>query len=308
MPHKSQRVGCERPAVSWCKVGRRYFNLLLLPVLLVLMTVSALAVWRGQEEEIPNARPAENRAIEVVPKPAIFPENGEKCCGITAPMDWEVHYALWQSGISAGSSPLAIKLSHGRADVTRYRHYIIGLASRDLQLITAAAIAHQASDLKDRPFGVDTIEEVWRSYVDENASVGIAQLRPSEVPDWAPRLAGQDLLDPAIAVGVMAAKLRTADRYILQHEQPISTSDRYMLLALVQNMTSESSAQVAIDSFIVENRRSWRRTLASEMAEHGDWLEQLRLMLVQIEWLAGQGWEVPAGLDLEYWRLVAFGD
>ena len=58
------------------------------------------------------------------------------------------------------------------------------VVSIDLELLVAASIAHQASEIRDRPFGTDLVEEFWRLHMKANASVGIAQLRPEEVVYW----------------------------------------------------------------------------------------------------------------------------
>ena len=142
---------------------------------------------------------------------------------------WRSTYQLYQDGISSTSSALGVVApSHGRKDVMTYADAIHANVSIDLELIVAASIAHQASDIRDRPFGTDLVEEFWRQYVNANASVGIAQLRAEEVRYWAPELVGQDLLAPEVAIRVMAAKLAKANHYIL-HYLSLRRSNRSML-------------------------------------------------------------------------------
>ena len=132
-------------------------------------------------------------------------------------------YLLWKEGISTSTSALgAVAPAHGREDVLTYADAIHASVSMDLELLVAASIAHQASDIRDRPFGTDLVEEFWRQHMKANASVGIAQLRPEEVVYWAPELVGQDLLAPEVAIRVMAAKLSKANHYILQAPIPRS--------------------------------------------------------------------------------------
>jgi hypothetical protein len=52
---------------------------------------------------------------------------------------------------------------------------------------------------------------------------------------------------------------------------------------------------------------SWDQMLSDQ--QHGDkWKQQLRLMVLHIDWLILQGWELPEGVDLDYWRRTAFAD
>ena len=110
-------------------------------------------------------------------------------------------YLLWKEGISTSTSALGgAAPAHGREDVLTYADVIYASVSVDLELLVAASIAHQASDIRDRPFGTDLVEQFWRQQIKTNASVGIAQLRPEEVVDGAPELVGQDLLAPEVAI------------------------------------------------------------------------------------------------------------
>lgn len=106
------------------------------------------------------------------------------------PEEWVFVYDLWQTGISSLSGLGPISPIQGRRAVIQHAEEIRLWASSDLELLVAASIAHQASDFKDRPFGTDAVEAVWRALIDDNISVGIAQLRRDEVATWAPYLKG----------------------------------------------------------------------------------------------------------------------
>lgn len=215
-------------------------------------------------------------------------------------------YTLVQNPISLLSLPGGGSLAHGRQDVLANSELIRRFAVQDMELIVAAAIAHQASDVKDRPFGADAVETFWLENVNPDASVGIAQLRASEVVYWAPDLIGSDLLEPEVAVRVMTAKLEKAVHYISRTYPDVTTTDRYMLLALVQNDSTEIAMRNTIDAFFVTANRDWEAMLSSDQAKSRDWNEQLRLVLVQFDWLVSEGWEMPAGIDRDRWALIAF--
>lgn len=215
-------------------------------------------------------------------------------------------YSLVQNPISFFSVPGSVPLAHGRQDVLANSELIHRYAVQDMELIVAAAIAHQASDVRDRPFGADAVETFWLENVDPDASVGIAQLRASEVVYWAPELIGSDLLEPEIAVQVMTAKLEKADHYISRTYSDVNTTDRYMLLALVQNDSSEIAMRNTIDAFFVTANRDWETLLSSEQAKSRYWVKQLRLILIQLDWLVGEGWEKPEGIDRDRWAQIAF--
>ncbi len=221
---------------------------------------------------------------------------------------WRTTYMLWQEGITYGSALGAAAPAHGREDVLTYADAIHAIVSVDLELLVAASIAHQASDIRDRPFGTDLVEEFWRQYMNTNASVGIAQLRPEEVVYWAPELVGQDLLAPEVAIRVMAAKLAKANLYVLRTYPSVDPTDRYMLLAIVQNTSNEPAMQRTIDFFFQGAGRNWGKMLASPQAKHLDWRKQLRLVFVHADWLLTQGWEKPDGLDRARWAAVAFSE
>ncbi len=201
-----------------------------------------------------------------------------------APEEWVFVYDLWQLGISSLSGLGPISPIQGRREVMLHADEIRQWAPDDLELLVAAAIAHQASDFKDRPFGTDAVEAVWRALVDDNISVGIAQLRNNEVAYWAPYLQGVDLLSPEMAIFVMIGKLRQSNDYILYRHPKIPDTDRYMLLSLAQNTSASETMRSTVDFFV-------------DVAG-GDWITML----------AEQGWPAPAGLDRETWSRVAFSE
>ncbi|MCO5244245.1 MAG: hypothetical protein M9927_10530 [Anaerolineae bacterium] len=215
-------------------------------------------------------------------------------------------YDMIRYPVSFLSAPGVDPFIHGRQDVLANSDLIRRFAVKDMELIVAATIAHQASDAKDRPFGADAVETFWIENVDPDASVGIAQLRASEVVYWAPELVGADLLDPEVAVRVMTAKLEKANRYISRADPDTSITDRTMLLALVQNDSSEIAMRNTLNAFFVTARQDWTTMLSLDEAKSRDWMEQLRLVLVQYDWLVSQGWEKPAGIDRDFWARTAF--
>lgn len=220
--------------------------------------------------------------------------------------EWVFVYDLWQLGISSLSGLGPISPIQGRREVLRHADEIKLWAPADLELLVAASIAHQASDFKDRPFGTDAIEEFWRKLIDDNISVGIAQLRRDEVATWAPYLDGADLLTPNLAIRVMIAKLKQTNSYILYRAPKIPDTDRYMLLALAQNTASADAMRSTVDFFVDVAQGDWAIMMTSERAQALDWQEQLRLVLLHINWLIEQGWPAPDGLDRYYWSRVAF--
>lgn len=215
-------------------------------------------------------------------------------------------YDLWQWGISSLSGLGPISPIQGRRVVQAHAEEIKRWAPDDLELLVAASIAHQASDFKDRPFGTDALELVWRELVDNNISVGIAQLRQEEVVLWAPYLQGVDLLSPDAAIRIMTAKLSQTNSYILHNHPQVTTTDRLMLLALAQNAASGHTMRSTVDHFFESASADWAQMLSSERADELDWREQLRLVLLHAAWLVEQGWSLPEGLDLDFWSRVAF--
>jgi len=219
---------------------------------------------------------------------------------------WGLTYNLWQWGISSLSGLGPISPIQGRREVINHAQEIMRWAPDDLELLVAASIAHQGSDFKDRPFGTDALELVWRELVDDNISVGIAQLRKGEVVLWAPYLQGIDLLAPNAAIRIMTAKLSQANAYILHNHPQVAATDRFMLLALAQNAASSSTIRRMVDTFFNVADSDWAKMLANEQADEMDWQEQLRLVLLHTVWLGEQGWPLPDGLDLDYWSRSVF--
>lgn len=261
------------------------------------------------QEESATETDSELSNIQATTEPAVESQPDFALSTPTAApeMRWLVTYGFWQGGISSVSNWDAASPVHGRTDVESHAAKIRAVAPRMLELMVAAAIAHQASDFKDRPFGTDAVENFWVDHVDPDASVGIAQLRPSEVAEWFPELAGCDLMDPYNAVMVMTAKVTIADHYIRATYGDLPATDRYMLLALVQNTSDRATMEQTVDYFVHEAGRDWAAMLQSEASQQRDWQEQLRLILLQVDWLIEQNWQTPPDLDLDYWRLVAFG-
>jgi hypothetical protein len=220
-------------------------------------------------------------------------------------LPWKVNYVIWQAAMTIASTPAPFAsqpLCHGRADVRRHRQTIRQHAKSEHALIVAASIAHQASDFKDRPYGQDWGERT-QLLIMPNASVGIAQLKASEVSDWAPDLTGESLLKPEVAIRVMAAKIEASDQYILERAEAyggITKTDRFMLLSMTQNMTSRSRVEGFVDTFF-DQGKSWDKVLANDTNR-----EQLRFVMLHIDWLRLSGWELPEGVDLDRWRRVAF--
>lgn len=225
-----------------------------------------------------------------------------------APGEWIFVYDLWQLGISSLSGLGPISPIQGRREVQQHADEIKQWAPDDLELLVAASIAHQASDFKDRPFGTDTLERVWRELVNDNISVGIAQLRRNEVIYWAPQLRNLDLLTPEVAIRVMTAKLSQTERYILRNYPDVSDTDRMMLLALAQNAASFATVRNTVDYFFRVAHGSWPVMLIGQRAQEQDWREQLRLVYLHAEWLTQQGWPAPATLDMDFWAEVAFSE
>jgi len=221
-----------------------------------------------------------------------------------------LRYGVWQAAITYLSSlgGVSSPLLHGRTDVVTNADLIRRYAPDHLELMVAASIAHQASDPKDRPYGTDAVEKMV-ALIDSDQSVGIAQLRPGEIEEWAPALAGRSPFEPDVAIRVMAAKLQDTEQYIVwqaaEHGR-ISPTSRFMLLALAQNCSERSQVRRTVDAFF-EYRGSWDAMLRDP--QFGSlWTQQLRLVLVHVDWLIAQGWELPEGVDLDEWRQRAFAE
>lgn len=281
-----------------------------------LMTVAPEALWAQDRMDYPDS----DRWTAVSqwpgsPGPALPQPAQPGAATVTEPENqqagqnsWLFTYELWQQGISYLSALGPVAPIHGRKDVLLHAEEIKWWAPDDLELMVAASIAHQASDFKDRPFGTDMLEAVWRELVDDNISVGIAQLRREEVVYWAPQLRGLDLLTPEVAIRVMTAKLSQTNHYILENYPGVADTDRFMLLALAQNAASFSTVRNMVTYFFRIAQADWSRMLVGPRAEELRWREQLRLVLLHADWLVEQGWPAPAGLDLERWSRVAFSE
>lgn len=227
---------------------------------------------------------------------------------------WWLRYVWWQGWMNLASLPRPLgpigSVAHGRMDVFWHGRDISTFAGSSFyELIVGASIAHQGSAL-ERAWGADIPEELVRTLPNfSNMSMGPAQVRPSEIAEWAPHLRGKDVIDPDVGIEVTAKKIRATDDYILNHpgaEIGIAITDRYMLMALAQNCSTRATMQRTIDTFF-DVRMKW-----SDMLSHRDygegWKEQLRFVALHIDWLAMWGWEVPTGLDMDYWRRTAFSD
>lgn len=295
------------------KTGGPRFAVLLL-LLLVLTTACVLASWPiaragyeafslQQAELLPlEAQAYIEPGVPTSPHHELLPEPLARAHDESP----QATYHLWQESITAYSDEEAPALLHGRQDVQDHAATIRYYVPQELELLVAAAIAHQASDAKDRPFGTDTVEVLWRELVDEDASVGIAQIREDEIAEWIPQLRGEDPLAPEVAIRVMNAKLMAADLYMTKRYGQVSPTDRAMLLALVQNLTSHRAMAATIDFFFQEAGGDWDVMLAGDLALRYDWQEQLRLVLVHVDWLIAQGWTPLTGMDRQNWRQIAF--
>jgi hypothetical protein len=193
---------------------------------------------------------------------------------------------------------------HGRNDVETNTDTIRRMAPQELELIVAASIAHQASDPKDRPYGSSFIDYVGKSQ-------GIAQLRPGEIDRWAPKYTGGSPQDSEVAVAAMAGKLDYANNMIFAAQagtgRSISKTDQYMLLALTQNCAEEAQIQKTVSTFFAAEG-NWGVVFGTDYAINHDWKEQLRLMILHIDWLLLNGWTLPQGVDIWDMREKAFED
>jgi RHS repeat-associated protein len=219
-------------------------------------------------------------------------------------LPWKVNYWAWKASLDAVS---AVGLAHGRDDIKQNAGFITSFAREEHQLIVAASIAHQGSDILERPFGTNGIERAFRLFK-PNMSVGIAQLRPSEVEFYSPQTIGHDLQDPRIGVYVMADKIEFLDQYIQQSAgetgRNISQTDRFMLISIAQNGGNVDAARRPIDYFFEGSGHGWRPMFL----QNQDWQDTLRLVVLQIEWLLTQGYELPEGVNFEEMKKTAFTD
>jgi hypothetical protein len=171
-------------------------------------------------------------------------------------------------------------------------------------IMTAASIAHQASDIVERPFGCVVFDEAQAGLgilLGKDTSKGIAQLRQQEIEQLVGP--GADPYDPTDAIKGMYAKLAQANAKISAYDSSIGMTDRYMLLAIAQN----SNAGNPIDYFFGDGSREWSEMINRE--KYGDnWTFQLRQVLLHLEWMVAQGWELPEGVDLQQWQQTVFGE
>ena len=58
----------------------------------------------------------------------------------------------------------------------------------------------------------------------------------------------------------------------------------------------------AVNDFF-EKGMNWDR-----MLEINNWRMQLRLVVLHMDWLILHGWDLPEGVDIDYWRRKAFSD
>jgi hypothetical protein len=221
------------------------------------------------------------------------------------PSPGRITYWWYKTRINVAS---AIRLTHGRQDVISYRATITALSvefgSVD-PIMTAASIAHQASDFGERPFGCDVLDEAQAGLgklLGKDTSKGIAQLRQQEIEQLVGP--GANPYNPTDGVKGMYAKLAQANAEISTHDPSIGMTDRYMLLAIRQN----SNTGNPIGYFFGEGNGSWDKMMAND--GFGDsWTFQLRQVLLHLEWLIAQGWwDLPEGVDLEQWKEIVFGE
>jgi RHS repeat-associated protein len=168
--------------------------------------------------------------------------------------------------------------------------------------LLAAAVIHQGNDPKDRPFGTNWVERLYL-LIKPNASVGIGQIRRSEYEDYLGlEIEGNEImLVPATSIIAMTLKLQAASDKI-EELGGLPPTERFMLLAYAQNVGSEEQLYKMIEFFFAEDM-SWKTLF--------DQYENARLnlqyVLIHLEWLVyNEGWPVPEGVDLNYWRSIAF--
>lgn len=226
---------------------------------------------------------------------------------------WLRRYDIYQQFITDASEPLlqlssdaapaqegepGIRLLHGRADVQNNAGHILAEGQNYPNIppiLVAAAIAEQASDV-ERLFGVDALEKAALALPGlENMSIGIAQLRPEEATKLG--LGDADLFDPETAIQGMFAKINLGSLRIAELEDPLdplTLTERYMLLSLAQNGTSEVDEYFAMGG-------DWESILTQ-----GNNARVMRYFLVHLDWLLLNGWELPEDVALDTWRETVF--
>jgi hypothetical protein len=277
---------------------------------------SALGRWISADTIVPDpANPQSfNRYTYVNNRPLSYIDSSGH-----AP--WQANYVLWKLGLNILSSEAARHFAHGRQDVRENFGPIIGISATygASPLVVAASVAHQASDV-ERAFGTDVIESI-ATYLKPNQSVGIAQLRPWEHWAWSSGTSpdpndlgyvegvnGNRLsLHPIAAVLGMSQKIAMQDYTLGQlsaHGLSMSQTDRFMLLAIGQNCSRWNQFTHVVSAF-GQHQGNWSNILSVEPKGYA-WQEQLRFILLHIEWLLENGMALPEGLDLDYWRRIAF--
>ena len=126
-------------------------------------------------------------------------------------------------------------------------------------------------------------------------SIGIAQLRPEEATKLG--LGDADLFDPETAIQGMFAKINLGSLRIAELEDPLdplTLTERYMLLSLAQNGTSEVDEYFAMGG-------DWESILTL-----GNNARVMRYFLVHLDWLLLNGWELPEDVALDTWRETVF--
>jgi RHS repeat-associated protein len=158
-------------------------------------------------------------------------------------------------------------------------------------IILASAIADQGNTVQ-HPFGWYGAEKLLLE-VKPNASVGLAQIRPSEQSAYREKYGlEEDLFDPEASIQYMAAKLQTEKETIAAWERIEGTGlidrDRFMLLLIAQNGS-------VFNSFVGEYQQNWQALLIDNA---GAW-RVLNFQISYIEYLLTQGWSLPPGIETE---------
>ncbi len=240
-------------------------------------------------------------------------------------MSWQRRYLLYQiamTGISTGLIPPV----HGRADTVNYREDIFKITQEycgeapcselDATLV-AAAIAHQASDPIDRPFGTSWGDEFTEFLYEQGVtsrspSIGMAQLTDGELvklrnAGYLNDCSGNDPYDPEVAIYGMTAKLHQANDTLILYERShgqLPPTDRMMLLAIAQNEGSS-----VVHAFYNADR-DWDKLIRENKSvdKRETYARNLRYMALHIDWLVATGWPWPKEIDMNRWRQAAFTD
>lgn len=200
---------------------------------------------------------------------------------------------------------IAAPQPQGYVEVTRYTALITRAALQDgvPPISLAAGIMNQGSAFT-RPFGTDLLERVQvaapfdSSVTGQDASVGIAQLMPNEMSTYLRGCRTECLFEAETAVRGMAAKLAAADDLLPRRIDP---TDRLMVLALAQN-----AGPGAARAYLARGGR-WDDIYADGLTGYASGLynnDQLRKILADLRFLAGNGFRLPLGVDLERWQQI----